>query len=196
MIHRPGPHEMETASGLYVNLEDPLPETITLADIATHLSRVNRFGGAARPYPVAEHAVIVSHRLEDLGEPADVQLAGLHHDDAEAYLGDVVRPLKSALEGRYGELTWRMDQVIERALGLPHAWRLTVLRVKEADDWAQAIEAWHLLPSKGEGWSDLTGVSGADLYRYENIGMAPERARVLFLQRHHVLMARVEKAAA
>lgn len=146
-----GPHHMETAGGAYLDLLDPQPAQISLDDIAHHLAQINRYTGAARrPMSVAEHAVLVADRLRSQGHGAATIMRGLHHDDAEAYVGDVGRPLKLALGSTYGDIEARVDAAIASVLGLPTTcdWEA----VKAADDWALAAEAWHLLPSRGEGW--------------------------------------------
>lgn len=146
-----GPNHMETASGFYLNLLSPDPQWIRVADIAHHLAQINRYTGAARrPMSVAEHAILVADRLRSQGYGADVILRGLHHDDAEAFCGDVGRPLKLALGSAYGEIEARLDAAVVQALRLPKVDDWTA--VKAADDWALAAEAYHLLPSRGRGW--------------------------------------------
>lgn len=152
---------VETSTGRYVDLANPDPGTITLEDIAAHLSRIGRFNGACqRFYSVAEHALLVADRLRALGHGAATILRGLHHDDHEAYSGDKTRPYKLAVRavggpascGPWEEINERLDQAIVQALDLPdltvEAWQA----IKQADNWALAAEAYHLLPSRGRGW--------------------------------------------
>ena len=69
---------------------DPQPQDVCVRDIAHHLSLVCRFGGAVRThYSVAQHSLIVADIL-----PPRLKLRGLLHDATEAYVGDMVRPLK------------------------------------------------------------------------------------------------------
>jgi hypothetical protein len=69
---------------------DPRPGEVDILDIAHGLSQVCRYGGHTRRfYSVAEHSVIVSQYV-----PAQYARAALLHDASEAYLGDMVRPLK------------------------------------------------------------------------------------------------------
>ena len=66
---------------------NPVADAIRLEDIARNLSRIPRFNGdTTRFYSVAEHSIGVS-AISD--HPAEA----LMHDAAEAYLGDLVRPL-------------------------------------------------------------------------------------------------------
>jgi hypothetical protein len=83
-----------TASGRIFWLLDPRPEDIEVGDIAHHLGRICRWGGAPREhYSVAEHSVILA-RYFVLHGKHDLSRWALLHDAAEAYLGDIVRPLK------------------------------------------------------------------------------------------------------
>lgn len=156
MITAPSQHEIETYTGRYVDIAQPPAEAITLQDIATALSRVCRFGGhTRRHYSVAEHAVLCSRYAERRGWTPAEQLACLHHDDAEAYLGDIPRPYKKLLGPSYGRLTAMMDAAIVEALQLPFGVEaLHHYHVKEADRWALMVEAHSFLQSRGEGWAD------------------------------------------
>ena len=97
----------------------------------------------------------------------DVVIAALHHDDAEAYLADVPRPVKPDLPG-YKEIEQRNERTIAERLGLIYPWPGIV---KQADDAALATEAralmggecagkWHLrhepLPWTIRPWSPKT----------------------------------------
>lgn len=87
---------METAFGRKFFPLDPRPEEVALEDIAAHLARINRYNGAARLecYSVAEHSVLMANSLFiRYGDPL-LAYQGLFHDAPEAYIGDMVRPLK------------------------------------------------------------------------------------------------------
>lgn len=69
---------------------DPRPEEIDINDIAWSLSMQCRYAGhVTRFYSVAEHSILVSQLV-----PATDALWGLLHDATEAYLQDLVQPLK------------------------------------------------------------------------------------------------------
>lgn len=79
-----------TWSGKHFHLWDAKPEEVCIEDIAHALSLQCRFNGHVdRFYSVAEHSVIMSRLVEP-----GMELAGLMHDSAEAYIGDMVSPLK------------------------------------------------------------------------------------------------------
>ena len=105
---------MQTFSGRKVYVLDPKPDDVVIIDIAHALARICRFGGHVKceHYSVAQHSVLVSKTC-----PPWYAMVGLLHDSAEAYLGDVIRPLKYSLPG-YKELEARWEAVIDEKFGL------------------------------------------------------------------------------
>lgn len=187
MSHVAQNFEIETASGLYLDLSAPSPSAIRLEDIAHALARTCRFGGhCERFYSVAEHAVKVSAKVVAAGH-RDLGLAALHHDDAEAYLGDIPRPLKPLLGAAYSALTDDVDGAIAEALG--DLWSPNDLEraiVKAADLWMLAVEADQLLPSRGKGWN-LDPYWAVPRFGHR-LGLTPEHAAAAFLEQHHWLV--------
>lgn len=116
----------KTISGKVINLRNPDISCIDIDDIAHGLARICRFNGQVQDwYSVAEHSVKVS---EDV--PDDWKLEALMHDASEAYIQDIIRPLKymnvfdeyRKLEGIWDnaiaerfELKWPFDESIHRA---------------------------------------------------------------------------------
>ena len=189
--HVPATHEIETFTGRYVNLEEPRPYMICLEDIAQGLANTCRYNGQVKFYSVAQHAVLCSLYLRAKGFGALKQLAGLHHDDSEAYLGDVTRPLKSLLQPAYGRLSDHMDEAIVEALDLP--WSGDALHfpeVKEADNYLLSLEAEELLPSKGRFWGGQSnnwglgqGIQGARVVQWSG-RWSPEESAARFEAMH------------
>lgn len=153
----PTPHAIETASGLYVDVSAPDPCTVTLQDIGHGLALTCRYGGQLdRFYSVAEHAVLVHDLLVHQGASEELRLAGLFHDAAEAYLGDVVAPLKYALRrgagtSVYDEFSAKMDKAICDRYDVSLE-QLDSGPVRAADTWALRIEARSLTRSGGRHW--------------------------------------------
>lgn len=196
---------METASGIYLDVLNPEASMISLDDIAHHLAQINRYTGAARrPMSVAEHALLVADRLATQGHDAAIVLHGLHYDDAEAYAGDVGRPLKLALGDTYRLIEDRLQALIEDVLGLSDVDDVGRSAVREADDWALSAEAWHLLPSRGEGWfvwglydPDDTG-QRVTARRLREDGLPWDAAKALWLMAHRnfAALARTVRSSA
>lgn len=85
-----------TNSGIEIKLDEPKAEQMMLEDIVSGLANLCRFNGQYPYfYSVLQHSILVEqicvHNL--LSE------ACLLHDAPEAYLGDVVTPLKQGLNG-------------------------------------------------------------------------------------------------
>lgn len=95
-----------THSGLFVYPFDPQPEEIAAEDIWWALSRIPRFNGhTKRPYTVAEHSLICAWLA-----PKPLKLAALLHDAAEAYIGDIMRPVKVDLKTSFAGESLEADE--------------------------------------------------------------------------------------
>lgn len=151
---------METYTGVNIDFADLKAEQIKLWDIAQALSLTCRFGGhIPRFYSVAEHALMVhdlvkERMTERFGgieiKDSQILLAALHHDSHEAYIGDSPKPLKNAAGEQLDALALEIDSALAEAFGIePSLFDLPA--IKEADELALRIEAWHLKPSHGIG---------------------------------------------
>jgi len=86
---------MQVGDGRVFYPLDPRPEEVYIKDIARSLSRIIRFNGHSdRPVTVAQHSVQCALIAKRLGHHRHMQRFMLLHDAAEAYIGDMVRPLK------------------------------------------------------------------------------------------------------
>jgi hypothetical protein len=87
---------INTYSGLKINLVNPKPEMIDPRDIAKGLAYKAHFGGQTPFYfSIAQHSTLVVKLMQEAGETDyDMLLLGLLHDASEAYIGDMVKPLK------------------------------------------------------------------------------------------------------
>src|SRR5574340_1371987 len=158
---------------------DPRPEDILIEDIAHSLAHTCRFNGHCRfLYTVAQHSVYVSHIV-----PPRLAFMGLMHDASEAYVGDMVRPLKldmpafRAAEG----LVW---QAIAQRYDLPI---ILPSLVDDADDAMLLTESACLqVQDEDKPKPRRPGVAPADI----TIAFwTCEQARTAFLNRFRVLTA-------
>lgn len=128
--------KITTFSGIEIDLRNPRPENIHIRDIASGLSKICRFGGQCREfYSVAQHSVLVA-----CFAPERLKKKALFHDGSEAYLGDVVKPLKNILGEPYGSLEGNFEHVIDEALGIPPADPEDLQEIKKYDILALHIE--------------------------------------------------------
>lgn len=95
---------MQTFTGTMFYPLDPRPEDICVDDIAHSLSMQCRYNGHGTMfYSVAEHCILMAGAVSP-----ENALHALLHDATEAYVGDMVRPLKlhmpefRAVEDRVG----------------------------------------------------------------------------------------------
>lgn len=122
---------------------------IDIRDIAHALSLTNRFSGhSPEAYSVAQHSLHVAEQL-----PPDLQLWGLLHDAAEAYICDLPYPVKGIpdMQG-YRSLESTVQQAICKAFGLsypkPRSVKdadLLLLRA-EAKSFEMLDETWDVYP--------------------------------------------------
>lgn len=81
---------MQTFSGNHIYFNDIDDGSITVEDIAHSLSMTCRYNGhSSQFYSVAQHSMLVAAACSP-----KARLYGLMHDATEAYLGDMVNPLK------------------------------------------------------------------------------------------------------
>lgn len=186
---------MSTFTGKRFYFLHPRPEDVCVEDIAHSLARIARFGGhtKGRPYSVAEHAVNVAERLYREKCSASVIYAGLHHDAHEAYLGDVIRPLKLArthidrylLKGFESEV----ERVVQIALDIQTDtidWR----PIETADLRMMMTEARALMTEQGAGWSVT-----AEPYDMQIRPLGFDQAEGAYLYWHSQLLTQIRAEA-
>lgn len=135
----------QTFTGVMFWPLDPKPEEIVIEDIAHSLSMQCRFNGHVREFfSVAQHSVMVSYIV-----PLEHALWGLLHDAAEAYIGDMVKPLKLHQPDFRRVEALIMVAVCDR-FGLDH---LEPPEIKEADNVMLMTERRDLLSLPPETWT-------------------------------------------
>ncbi len=185
---------MQTFSGRRFYPLAPRAEDIELADVAHGLAMTCRYGGQSRHYySVAEHCVIVSEVVERdalfAGLPiATVRawaLAALLHDSAEAYIGDMVRPLKhqpEMLEFRNAERAIEVEVCRRFSLGAPTGDRTAA--IKTVDDRILVDEIHALMPDPSMYAPWLQGLEPLGI---TIVGWSPAQSERQFLARYRVL---------
>jgi len=171
----PRGYNMQTASGRAFWPTHPRMDEVRITDIAAHLSRICRYNGALKDgvehYSVAQHSVLVSEHL-----PPELALEGLLHDAHEAYVGDVIRPIKVELGDTFHDIETVVDQAIRKKYRLPEE---MTPAVKEADLIAAVTEKRDLLAySNGVDWGELPRPWSKTI-----IACDQRMARELFLKR-------------
>lgn len=148
---------------------DPRPEDVCIEDIAHALALKCRFTGHTKVfYSVAEHCVRMSHIV-----PAELAMAALLHDAAEAYLPDVARPVKRhcgfylpeqsrrVLEGRFAsfdEVEARLMVAIVDGLTLPRCVAQMTDELKTADLVMLATERRDLMAPPPRPWIERENI--------------------------------------
>lgn len=161
---------MQTRLGRQFWPLDPRPEDIRIFDIAHALAMQCRYNGHCNVfYSVAEHSVLVS-----LVVPPAHALAGLLHDAAEAYVGDLVRPLKRHIHG-YDAIEDRVWRAIAERYGVPVDLHESV---KIADNAVLLAEQAQIMGPPPEPWN-VPGEPAAVTIN----GLNPNEARSAFLDR-------------
>jgi uncharacterized protein len=163
---------MQTVSGKNISILTPFGNTFDPRDIAHHLSHLCRFTGAVRWfYSVAEHCVLVARLTASFGRMA--QLQALLHDASEAYLNDLISPLKHLPEmAPYRAIEARFELALASWFGLPAGMNPIV---KSADNLAVRVEKHQL---KGHGGPVM---AGGQVLRVPG-PWRPERARFEWLR--------------
>ena len=182
-------------SGRRLDLLDPTPMDIEIADIAHGLAFVARWNGQTRgdfAYSGAEHSLLVEEIFtRQTCADAKWQLAALLHDAPEYVIGDMISPVKSAVGPSYGELDLRLTAAVHLRFGLPAV--LPVL-VKKAIKAADKISAW-LEAVQIAGFSEaeadkLFGRPDTALLRGLEIKLRPPaQVRADYVARHLDLLA-------
>jgi hypothetical protein len=122
---------------------DPSPDDVCICDIANALAKLPRFNVTVPfSYSVASHCLSMATAAYTCQYSPALQLWALLHDAAEAYLGDIPRPVKNCIP--------QIREVEEKVLRAV-AWRFNMEwpmpeKIKELDDVLLAMEARQFLP--------------------------------------------------
>jgi uncharacterized protein len=181
-------------SGRRLDLLDPSPDDIEIADIAHGLARVARWNGQTvgeHAFSVAEHTLTVEAIFSDRAPGcSDAEaLASLLHDAPEYVIGDLISPFKTAIGLDYKAFELRILGAIHERFGLPATLppHLTDA-IKAADTIAAYYEATRLAgfsePEARLYFGQPDGLSPALTQKLERLHASPtEEVEQLFLAR-------------
>lgn len=173
---------MQTFTGKMLDVFDPDPADVDIFDIAHHLALMTRFHGACNQfYSIAQHSVLCCGRADDfqyLQPREDLALVLLMHDAAEAYVGDIVRPIKRGVP-EFAAIEKRVMSAINQRFDLPRVADNYGFEgvVKQVDNRMLVTEKLQLMPSNVR-WAVEDEFEPYDL---EFESWSPRAAELLFL---------------
>lgn len=153
---------IKVSSGHYFDLANPDPSMVDIDTIATTLSKTCRFGGHCPGfYSVAEHCVEAANFAFNQGENRDDVIAILMHDASEAYVGDMVKPLKMMLP-KFSEIESSIERAIGIRFGIDFEARAGV--IKKYDRAMLKAEKMAMWPDDSEEWEGFSKIEAADVH--------------------------------
>ena len=164
-------------SGRRLDLIDPSPLDVEIADIAQGLARVARWNGQTHGpeiFSVAQHSLLVEALFgaEAPEAPQSQRLAALLHDAPEYVIGDMISPFKAAVGGNYKEVEARLLSAIFLRFGLPATMEPALAKaIKAADRAAAYFEA-----------TALAGFAAAEAKKFFGAPKVASRAIAAYLQ--------------
>jgi hypothetical protein len=162
----------------------PRIDHVAIEDIAHGLAYQCRFNGQTQEfYSVAQHSLIVASLV-----PTDLRLAALLHDAAEAYLGDMVKPLKVLLP-EFAAIEDQVSAIIADAFDVDFS---DYGPIKRADLIALATEKRDLMPHSAERWAYLDDIRPLP---QRIVTMSPQQAKQEFLNEFARLRATMARHA-
>lgn len=166
-----------TNTGRIFDHSSPHPSMVDIEDIADGLSKACRWNGGVRGfYSIAQHSVLpIVHKLI----PEEFYAAYLLHDAAEAYIKDMIRPVRRGLIEGYEELDEVHTEAIFKRFGIDITlWKHPV--VVDADN--RMLKTEQLQLRRPESWNPtLWGNSPYEPYTFTINPMDWYSSRFLFL---------------
>jgi 5'-deoxynucleotidase YfbR-like HD superfamily hydrolase len=180
-------------SGRRLDLLDPSPLDIEIADIAHGLARVARWNGQTRgahAFSVAQHCVLVEKLTMDLSPrlAREARLMALLHDAPEYVVGDLISPFKAAIGVNYKALELKLQAAIHLRFSLPAMVPATLAALlKKADHLSAFYEAIQLAGFEETEARRLFGAPPKGLRSPRLTPLNTADAEAQFLERFHRL---------
>ncbi len=182
VINTPEGDWLQTYSGKRVSVLNPQPEQIDINDIARGLSFQCRFNGQTTFfYSVAQHSFMGSQLASKYSLDKTLAKRFLLHDATEAYVGDLIRPVKRALP-EFKTIEKRFKKAIALKFGIPEE---DDEEVHYLDNLMLAWEKKYLLPNSS-AWPDLPPLYPSTRF-YKFTCLPPEKIRKAFRKRFDLL---------
>ena len=144
-------------SGRRFYFDDMSKNKFDITEVAHTLGRLCRFGGATdRFYSVSTHSRLVAHIVED----PSLKLMALLHDASEAYIGDIISPVKD-LSTRIQTLELEIQEWIMDHFNCDTRCQISHPAIKIADLIALGIEKKIFMPYDDKPWECLRGLEYA-----------------------------------
>jgi hypothetical protein len=172
---------METFTGKRFYSLNPKAEDVDIIDIAHSLSNQCRYGGHTNiHYSVATHCCVLSDYMRRRSSSRRDALIALMHDAGEAYLSDIVRPIKHRVT-QLKEVEAAIDRVVFEAFSLP---AVLPQWLKLIDSQIINDERSVVMSDSGNDWS----TSALEPLGVVIPAWAPTRAKFEFLLRFYQLI--------
>ena len=143
----------QTSRDIRFDLAEPNPDDVDMEDIAHALSQICRFTGHTKVfYSVAQHSCLACKEAVRRNCHSDVVKWALMHDTAEAYTGDISRPVRNLLGTDIAEIEGRIYSAIVQRFNLPF---MIPEEVFEIDNALLHTEALQLLGEPAGVWEPM-----------------------------------------
>lgn len=185
-------------SGRRLDLLDPSPLDIEIADIAHGLARVARWNGQTsgdHAFSVAQHCVLVEAIASHLNPALSTsdRLVTLLHDAPEYVIGDLISPFKAALGIDYKAFEHKLLSAIHIRFGLkPMVADRLIREIKRADRIAAYLEATQLagfsMAEADQIFGRPAGLDGTGSRKFHALKpLAPNEAAEAFVKKFRLL---------
>lgn len=181
---------VQTYSGRAFSLLNPQATDVVFEDIARHLAYTHRFNGITN-YTNAQHSLLVASIVWQVTKSKSATIHGLLHDAHEAYMGDIIGPMRAALKAMLGEpfkqalgqITTNIDAVIREAFNLHDpAFGAIAQVVTSADQRALFIERQMFLADPPAPWpGELSSYD--ETYRVAHGGLRVEWNKMIMTRK-------------